>query len=184
MQLLSKSGFTHTHTHIYSTYLLPSNISIFHSDCYYRKYHRALRIAMRYSLLFRTRYQSFGTDPISELAISHIKFIFLLLKSLFCWPDTVKSTSLCVCRIPLKLTDIGHKSVKRSFSLARIPVLFVFHASNLRFLVHPRHPHGFALAPKAVAVGRDLRSAIGGPGGGVRHAAGDHLERWLGYHVI
>ena len=74
----------HTHTYICSTYLLPSNISIFHSDCYYRKYHRALRIAMRYSLLFRTRYQSFGTDPISELAISHIKFIFLLLKSLFC----------------------------------------------------------------------------------------------------
>ena len=74
--------------------------------------------------------------------------------------------------------------MKRAFSLARIPVLVVFHASNLRFLVHPRHPHGFALAPKAVAVGRDLRSAIGGPGGGVRHAAGDHLERWLGYHVI
>ena len=126
-----------------------------------------------------------GTNPLVQIPFLNCRLVisnsfFLLLKSLFCWPDTVKSTSLCVCRIPLKLTDIGHKSVKRSFSLARIPVLFVFHASNLRFLVHPRHPHGFALAPKAVAVGRDLRSAIGGPGGGVRHAAGDHLERWLG----
>ena len=72
----------HTHIYIYSTYLLPSNISIFHFDCYYRTCHRALCIAMRYSLLSRTRYQSFGTDPISELSISHIKFIFFVAEVL------------------------------------------------------------------------------------------------------
>ena len=67
----------YTHTYIYSTYLLPSNISIFHSDCYYRKYHRALRIAMRYSLLFRTRYQSFVQIPFLNwrLVISSSFFI-------------------------------------------------------------------------------------------------------------
>ena len=89
-----------------------------------------------------------GTNPLVQIPFLNCRLVisnsfFLLLKSLFSWPDTVKSTSLCVCRIPLKLTDIGHKSVKRSFSLARIPVLFVFHASNLRFLVHPRHPPWF-----------------------------------------